>query len=115
MPLLILCSQIAGSVMGGALCFDYQSYDESCARRATIAPSSYYNKALVGYDKHSGFTYALSMDLRKTNYNKNLKIEIGGLADYAADQVLAITWMRVLEPTPMRDFEGMLFPIRMKP
>jgi len=85
------------------------------ARHAILATTSDYNIALEGYEKHSVITYAFLYGLRKTNYNKNLKIKIGDLADYAADLVLAMTWMRVLQPIPMRDFEGMSFPIRMKP
>ena len=72
--------------------------------------------ALEGYEKHSVFTYALLEGLRKTNYNKYLNIEIGDLADYAADLVLAITWKKTgLRPIPMRDLQGMSFPIRTKP
>lgn len=64
------------------------------ARRAILASTSEYNMASEGYEKHSVFTYALPEGLRKTDYNKNLKIEIGDLADYAADLVLSKTWKK---------------------
>ena len=58
------------------------------AWRAILASTSYYNRALEDYKKHCVFTYALLEGLRKTDYNKNLKIEIGDPADYTADQML---------------------------
>ena len=70
------------------------------ARRAILASTSDYNKALEDYEKHSVFTYALLEWLRET--------------DYAAYLMLAMTW-KIESPVPMRDLHDMLFPIRTKP
>ena len=40
------------------------------ARRAILAFTSYYNRALEGYGKHTIFTYTLLDGLRNANYNK---------------------------------------------
>jgi len=71
--------------------------------------------ALEGYEKHSVFTYAILGGLRKANYNKNLKIGIGDLADYGENLVLALTWKNTgLRSIPMPDLPGISFPIGTK-
>jgi hypothetical protein len=71
--------------------------------------------ALEDYKKHSIFTYTLLEGLRKTDYNKNLKIEIGDMADYTADQMLVTGKKTGLRIIPMLNLQGMSFPIRTKP
>jgi len=70
--------------------------------------------ALEDYKKHCVFTYALLEGLRKTDYNKNLKISIGDPADHAADQVLVTEKNTGLRIIPMLNLQGMSFPIRTK-
>jgi uncharacterized caspase-like protein len=84
--------------------------------RAVLAATSDNNMALEGYDKHGVFTYALLEGLKKADINNNSQIEIGELADFVENKVPEITKEKWgYEQFPMRDLQGMSFPIGMKP
>ncbi len=84
--------------------------------RALLAATSDDNMALEGYDKHGVFTYALLEGLKKADTNNNSQIEIGELADFVEIKVPEITKEKWgYEQFPMRNLQGMSFPIGMKP
>ncbi|MEQ1528008.1 MAG: caspase family protein, partial [Methylococcales bacterium] len=88
--------------------------------RAVIAATSDDNMALEGYgnpgDKHGVFTYALLEGLKKSDTNGNSQIEVNELADFVETRVPEVTkqaWG--YEQFPMRETQGMNFPIGMRP
>ncbi|MGZ4970200.1 MAG: caspase family protein [Methylobacter sp.] len=84
--------------------------------RAVLAATSDDNMALEGYDKHGVFTSVLLEGLKNSDTNNNAQIEIGELADFVENRVPEITKAKWgYEQFPMRDLQGMSFPIGMKP
>ena len=90
----------------------YAIYRLMRAARHAILAAQWIMRATAGYEKHG--VYALPLRTAQARLdNKNLKLEIGDPADYAADLVLVMTWNKGLRPIPMRYLQGLSFPIRM--
>jgi uncharacterized caspase-like protein len=86
--------------------------------RALLAASSDTQMAIEGYKGHGVFTYALLQGLQgqAPDYNRNNTIEIDELAAFVVDEVPRIALRRWhQEQFPMRDLQGMSFPIGVHP
>ena len=84
--------------------------------RAVLAATSDTNMALEGYQQHGVFTFALLEGMKKADNNNNQQIEIDELAGFVFELVPKITQKQWgYEQFPMRELQGMSFPIGMKP
>ena len=86
--------------------------------RAVLAASSDTQIAIEGHKGHGLFTYALLQGLKgqAPDYNRNSTIEIDELAAFVVDEVPKIALRRWhQEQFPMRDLQGMSFPIGVRP